>query len=321
MKSKLTKDRGTRLEQTAVQTFGKSKGVEIKRVAPKLYYKTMEQDGVKWKVCGKIDAQVGDQIIEVKNRKNRFMCPIYDYIQLQTYLFLCDKTRGVLLERLNGANKETSFPFDEEFWRDEVTPELRKFVVELSKYIETGKDMLYGKSKALSPAGKRDFDGERGDCEEKSGSPPKMLAVEKNGVPVQLKTEVIPTPMIDSDGLPVQSNTKGKQTASVIESDGLPSMPLPQAAVKQVRPDRIPEEPVIKSEMHSCIATHMSSTSARSEMKIDKGCKTHSCVATSMPNSSKMPEFEKEFELCSCIATDLSSPIDEEIEEPMSPVY
>ena len=289
LKSKLTKDRGTHLEQTAVQTFGKSKGIEIKRVAPKLYYKTMEHDGVKWRVCGKIDAQAGDQIIEVKNRKNRFMCPIYDCIQLQTYLFLCDKTQGVLLERLKGANKETSFPFDEEFWREEVTPELGKFVMELSKYIETGKDMLYGKSKALSlsPARKRNVERDESKCEEVPGSPPKMLAVESNGLPVQSKAEI-------------------KQLTPVIESNFLPTE---QEA-----------EPNIKGEMHSCIATCMPTTSYSSEMQIVEKCETHSCKATDTPSTLKRPEIEKELEIHSCIATDLSSSV-EEIEEPMSPVY
>ena len=179
LKSKLTKDRGTHLEQTAVESFAKSKGIEIKPVAtPKLYYKTMEFNGVKWRICGKIDAQTGDQIIEVKNRKNCFMYPIYDFIQLQTYLFLCDKTQGILLERLRGQNRETRCPFDGKFWIEEVTPELYKFVIELTKLIETGKEMLYCNNKSPSPTRKRDLESKIDDPNDMpliSRLPPKML--------------------------------------------------------------------------------------------------------------------------------------------------
>lgn len=40
----------------------------------------MEYEGVKWSVCGKVDVEMEDSIIEVKNRKNWFMCFEYDYI-------------------------------------------------------------------------------------------------------------------------------------------------------------------------------------------------------------------------------------------------
>lgn len=146
VESKITKDRGTQLEGKAVQDFGKAKGIEIQRlITPELFYKDMEHNGVKWSVCGKVDAETEDTVIEVKNRKNRFMCPEYDYIQLQTYLFIRNKFKGVLLERLKGENKESCFDFDEELW-EEVTIDLAEFVTELLDAMAKSKQALYGHS-------------------------------------------------------------------------------------------------------------------------------------------------------------------------------
>jgi len=146
VESKITKDRGTQLEGKAVLDFGKAKGIEIERpIAPELYYRDMEYNGVQWSVCGKVDAETEDSVIEVKNRKNRFMCPEYDYIQLQTYLFIRNKSKGVLLERLKGENKESCIDFDEELW-EEVTIDLAEFVTELLDAMTMSKQALYGHS-------------------------------------------------------------------------------------------------------------------------------------------------------------------------------
>ena len=146
VESKITKDRGTQLEGKAVQDFGKTRGIEIERpIVPELYYRDMEYNGVQWSVCGKVDAETEDSVIEVKNRKNRFMCPEYDYIQLQTYLFIRNKSKGVLLERLKGENKESCFDFDEELW-EEVTIDLAEFVTELLDAMTMSKQALYGYS-------------------------------------------------------------------------------------------------------------------------------------------------------------------------------
>ena len=146
VESKITKDRGTQLEGKAVQDFGKTKGIDIERpIAPELYHRDMEYNGVQWSVCGKVDAETEDSVIEVKNRKSRFMCPEYDYIQLQTYLFIRNKSKGVLLERLKGENKESCFDFDEELW-EEVTIDLAEFVTELLDAMTMSKQALYGYS-------------------------------------------------------------------------------------------------------------------------------------------------------------------------------
>lgn len=282
VKSKLTKDRGTHLEQTAVQSFVEGKGIEFKPVAkPKLYYKNMECKEVKWRVCGKIDAQMGDEIIEVKNRRNRFMYPIYDYIQLQTYLFLCDKTRGILLERLHGQNRETACPFDEKFWLEEITPELRKFVIELSKHIETGKEMLYGKSKALSPR-KRNCDEMETEKEKQDDvrdlSPKNMaLGLGSNERPSSLAT----------------CNSKILETPEI----------------KQ------------ECKIDDCVVTTVASSSKEPNVEPENDCQGIKNTLPCFLKEQVLKIEKTECETPSHKAAGLPSDFSEEIEEPMSPVY
>ncbi|KAL9981113.1 hypothetical protein ACROYT_G009776 [Oculina patagonica] len=180
VESKITKDRGTQLEGKAVQDFGKAKGIEIERpITPELFYKDMEYNGVKWRVCGKVDAETEDSVIEVKNRRNRFMCPEYDYIQLQTYLFIRNKSKGVLLERLKGANKESCFDFDEELW-EEVTIDLAEFVSELLDAMTMSKQALYGHSSPRKRAHEKVAqDKEQVSCQATDEQPVKKTAVEE----------------------------------------------------------------------------------------------------------------------------------------------
>lgn len=71
------------------------------------------------------------------------MCFEYDYIQFQIYLFICNKFKGVLLERLKGENRELCFDFDEEFW-EEVIIDFVEFVIELFDIMMMSKQVLYG---------------------------------------------------------------------------------------------------------------------------------------------------------------------------------
>lgn len=142
VESKLTKDRGTKLESKTVNVFGKDKEVEFFEVEDTIAMKVMNCEGVEWVLQGRADALTEDKVIEVKNRKNRFMQPIYDLIQLQAYLFLYNKENGVLLERLRGENKESEVKFEEGFWIDDVIPAMKGFVEELQSIIDKNKNNL-----------------------------------------------------------------------------------------------------------------------------------------------------------------------------------
>jgi len=138
VESTFTKDRGTKLESKAVEVFGKENNMEFTEVdIDILQSKLMECDGITWTLQGRADALTEDTVVEVKNRKNRFMVPLpqYDLLQLQAYLFLYDREIGILLERMNEENKETAVEFDVEQWVNEIIPGMKSFVEELKNII------------------------------------------------------------------------------------------------------------------------------------------------------------------------------------------
>ncbi|KXJ27801.1 CRISPR-associated exonuclease Cas4 [Exaiptasia diaphana] len=157
VESKLTKDRGTKLESKTIDAFGKDKEIDYFKAEDTIELKFMNCGGVEWVLQGRADALVEDEVIEVKNRTNRFMQPIYDLIQLQAYLFLYNKEKGVLLERLKGENKESKFEFKEGFWIDDAIPAMKDFVEELQNLIEKSKNQFSEDRSHTSPC-KRHFE-------------------------------------------------------------------------------------------------------------------------------------------------------------------
>lgn len=96
-----------------------------------------EVDGVPWFVGGKIDAisNDGHLVIEIKNRVNRLFhrVPIYEQVQVQTYLELLDVHQGLLVECFKGdsGNVQTdciAIARSKRFWNEEVISKLTPFV-------------------------------------------------------------------------------------------------------------------------------------------------------------------------------------------------
>jgi hypothetical protein len=71
---------------------------------------------------GRIDGFHQGQLIEIKNRKSRFMTPLplYDIIQVHCYMYLLDLKECVIVEHCNSAEKKTSVPFDASLWEGVV---------------------------------------------------------------------------------------------------------------------------------------------------------------------------------------------------------
>jgi hypothetical protein len=74
-----------------------------------------------YRLGGRIDGTVdkGSTLVEIKNRKNRFMDPVpmYDVLQMHCYMHLLQKTRCDLIEKLHGGQtKTTAIPWDAELW-------------------------------------------------------------------------------------------------------------------------------------------------------------------------------------------------------------
>jgi hypothetical protein len=70
-------------------------------------------------VGGKIDGIRDGRLIEIKNRKMKFMSPLpeYDIIQLHCYMFMLKRTEGDLIEHLpNEKQKITVVKWNKTLW-------------------------------------------------------------------------------------------------------------------------------------------------------------------------------------------------------------
>ncbi|XP_028396555.1 uncharacterized protein LOC114520477 [Dendronephthya gigantea] len=148
---KLRRDRGTVLEAKTVTEFAVASGKDVRREPAKSYRKHITCNDLTWVLVGRVDARDEATIVEVKNRTRRFMCPDYDVLQLQAYMFLCDKSKGILLERLRGENKETPFEFNESYWNEAIVPAMYEFVRDLEERVIMSRSILDGVTPPVSP--------------------------------------------------------------------------------------------------------------------------------------------------------------------------
>ena len=101
-----------------------------------------EIEGTKYVICGKIDRieerPDGSRVlVEIKNRTNRLFrsVPEYEFIQVQVYLQLLGLVHARLVEQYNSQILSHDITRDEEFWDNEILPELKKFCEELNSKI------------------------------------------------------------------------------------------------------------------------------------------------------------------------------------------
>jgi CRISPR/Cas system-associated exonuclease Cas4 (RecB family) len=148
---KLRRDRGTVLEAKTVTEFAVASGKAVRREPAKSYRKLLTYNDISWVLVGRVDARDENTIVEVKNRTRRFMCPDYDVLQLQAYMYLCNKSKGILLERLHGENRETPFEFNESYWNEAIIPAMYEFVREVEERVIMSRSILDGVTPPLSP--------------------------------------------------------------------------------------------------------------------------------------------------------------------------
>lgn len=202
LRSKLSRDRGSKLEAKTVREYATASGKDVRQEPAKLYRKLMNYEGMSWILCGRVDARDENTIVEVKNRTRRFMLPDYDVLQLQAYMFLCDKKKGILLERLHGENRETPFEFNESYWNEVVVPALFEFVRYVEDKVIMSRSILDGQTPP-SPR-KRSHNMEL-------GSPSVKMA--RNGV----------------DGLTVHKGSSGFIEGSYWDNEGSSDSELPSS--------------------------------------------------------------------------------------------
>ena len=84
-------------------------------------------------VGGKVDGIAGDDtVVEVKNRISGFKdpLPVYDIVQLQTYLFITKLRKGGLVEQFKydkSETKSTIIEWDGDAWYQTIRPRVARF--------------------------------------------------------------------------------------------------------------------------------------------------------------------------------------------------
>ena len=75
-----------------------------------------------WGINGRIDGMIGDTIIEIKHRTDKFNeVPVHDLIQIHAYMYMLNKPNADLIECIRTASDGlitniTNIPFNQSFW-------------------------------------------------------------------------------------------------------------------------------------------------------------------------------------------------------------
>ena len=112
------KQMGIHFEKSALKTYEERFNVKIDSVNN--YVKnSFKQDGLyNWFVGGRVDGVIGfDRIIEIKNRKKGFYpcIPLYEILQVYTYMYAMSVKQASLVEMFEGDIKETRFVYSSGF--------------------------------------------------------------------------------------------------------------------------------------------------------------------------------------------------------------
>ena len=69
-------------------------------------------------ICGKIDGIIDDELIEIKNRRNRLFefIPIYEQIQIEIYFRLANLNKGKLIQNYNDTTSEFIITSNDTLW-------------------------------------------------------------------------------------------------------------------------------------------------------------------------------------------------------------
>lgn len=140
---KLNTQHGIKQEDTALDIYIKETGVEVEQDTSLHYMQIYSDKKVDLSLCGKIDGydMTNDKILEVKNRRYRFMkdVPKYEYAQIQGYLQMFDVDTGTLIQCYKGKFKKCikyeDIEKDDEFWKTQIEPKLVNYAKWLVKLV------------------------------------------------------------------------------------------------------------------------------------------------------------------------------------------
>lgn len=126
---------GTRHESTAIAQFEEKHQVTVKdnnTICKSIRYPTFT-------IVGRVDGLVEGKLIEVKNRKSRFMTPLYDVIQIHCYMRMYHLECATLVQRLSDQTQESKITWDASLWDSEVVPKLTRFVEHYQRFLKNNR--------------------------------------------------------------------------------------------------------------------------------------------------------------------------------------
>ena len=106
------KQMGIQFEKSAIARYEEKFNVKVDAVDNYVKREFKDNGLCAWMVGGRVDGVIGfDKIIEIKNRKKGFYpcIPIYEILQLYTYMFAMDIHQASLVEMYDSEIKETHF--------------------------------------------------------------------------------------------------------------------------------------------------------------------------------------------------------------------
>ncbi|CCI44041.1 unnamed protein product [Albugo candida] len=160
--SEMHKEFGTRQESVAIEHFEQDRGVQVKDRNLAFHRKqlsTIEQ--YKIYLGGRIDGRNDGKVVEVKNRLRKFVSPIpiYDIIQLQTYLYILSSKEGELVEYMKqdrAKSRQTQIDWDPAMWSNDIEPYLLRFSNALTQFMKS-KDCQVRFLESICPLEQRDL--------------------------------------------------------------------------------------------------------------------------------------------------------------------
>lgn len=115
----INKKRGIKNEDKIIKEYSKKYNKKITDNNSKLYkLHLFNIDKYKFYICGKIDGIENNQLIEIKNRRNRLFTfiPEYEKIQTEIYLRLTNLTTGKLIQNYNDTQSSFDISLNNELW-------------------------------------------------------------------------------------------------------------------------------------------------------------------------------------------------------------
>jgi hypothetical protein len=120
---------GDKLETKALEQYEQTQNKPIRATQKGFSKKFKTSKNNSFVLFGRTDGMSDDQVIETKNRKNRFLgVPLYEKVQVHVYMLLTGTTHSVLLENFDNKQRSHEIEFDNSFWNGTVIPNLNTAV-------------------------------------------------------------------------------------------------------------------------------------------------------------------------------------------------